>query len=201
MRHIGRRPRWEAWRSLKIMDPKTIVVVVVLIAVLAALAYVYVRKRRSAELRQHFGPEYDRAVREHGSERRAEAVLGEREKRVEKFRIRELGAEEREGFISQWRAVQARFVDDPKGAVSQADDLVIQVMQGRGYPMADFEQRAADISVDHPDVVDNYRAAHLIALRHRKGDATTEDLRNAMIYYRSLFEDLLEGRQPSREVA
>lgn len=183
------------------MDPKIIVIVAVLIVVAAALAYLYVHKRRSAELRQHFGSEYARAVREHGSERRAETVLGQREKRVQKFHIRELGAEERERFISEWRAVQARFVDDPKAAVTQADDLVIQVMHTRGYPMADFEQRAADISVDHPQVVDNYRAAHLVALRHRKGEATTEDLRNAMIYYRSLFEELLEGHQQSREVA
>lgn len=185
------------------MDPKIIVLIVVVIAVAAALVYVYVRNRRTAALRQHFGPEYGRAVREHGSERRAETVLVEREKRVQKFHIRELGAEERERFISLWRAVQARFVDDPKGSVTHADDLVLQVMQARGYPMSDFEQRAADISVDHPRVVDNYRAAHLIVLRHRKGEAATEDLRNAMIYYRSLFEELLEGRQPSpsREVA
>jgi hypothetical protein len=179
------------------MDPTIIVLIVVMIAVAAALAYMYMRKRRTAELRQHFGPEYDRAVREHGSERRAETVLGEREKRVQKFHIRELGSEERERFSSQWRAVQARFVDDPKGSVTHADELVVQVMQTRGYPMADFEQRAADISVDHPRVVGNYRAARLIALRHRKGEATTEDLRNAMIYYRSLLEELLEGRQPS----
>jgi hypothetical protein len=113
---------------------------------------------------------------------------------VEKFSIRPLGAAERERFISEWRSVQSRFVDDPKGAVTEADKLVIRVMQARGYPMSDFEQRAADISVDHPQVVDNYRAAHEIALRHRRGESTTEDLRNAMLYYRSLFEDLLQPR-------
>jgi len=185
------------------MDAKIIVLIVVAIVVVAAAAYMFVRNRRTKQLRQHFGPEYDRAVREHGSERRAEVALGRLEKRVQKFHIRELGAEERERFVSEWRAVQGRFVDDPKGSVTQADDLVSQVMLMRGYPMADFEQRAADVSVDHPRIVDNYRAAHLIAVRHRKGQASTEDLRNAMIYYRSLFEELLEGHRPSasREVA
>lgn len=124
-------------------------------------------------------------------------------KRVEKFPIRELAVDERERFVTEWRVVQSRFVDDPKGAVREADELVSRLMQARGYPMSDFEQRAADISVDHPRVVDNYRAAHMIALRHRKGEATTEDLRSAIIYYRSLFDELLQTKPAGekREVA
>ena len=130
-------------------------------------------------------------------------MLSEREKRVDRFQIRELAADEREKFVTEWRLVQSRFVDDPKRAVRDADQLVNQLMQSRGYPMSDFEQRAADISVDHPRVVDNYRAAHVIALRHQKGEASTEDLRNAIIYYRSLFDDLLQTQTTSgtREVA
>jgi hypothetical protein len=118
--------------------------------------------------------------------------LLEREKRVKEFPIRELKADERERFVTEWRIVQSRFVDDPQGAVAEADLLVDGLMQARGYPTTDFEQRAADISVTHPRVVDNYRAAHQIAVRHREGQASTEDLRNAIIYYRSLFDDLLQ---------
>jgi hypothetical protein len=174
------------------MDPKTVIVVVVAIVAVLAIAWIVLRKQRTEKLRRRFGPEYERTVREHGP--RGETVLVEREKRVEKFPIRELAVDERERFVSEWRAVQSRFVDDPKGAVGQADELVSRLMQARGYPMSDFEQRAADISVDHPRVVDNYRAARVIALRHRKGEATTEDLRNAVIYYRSLFDELLQTK-------
>jgi len=168
-----------------------IVIGVAVIAVLI-IAWLLMRKQRTTKLRHHFGPEYDRAVQEVGTAR-ADAMLLEREKRVEKFSIRGLAPDERERFITDWRAVQSRFVDDPEGAVSAADLLVDKVMQARGYPMSDFEQRAADISVGHPHVVANYRAAHQIALRHRERQATTEDLRQAMIYYRSLFDDLLEA--------
>jgi hypothetical protein len=184
------------------MDPKIIVVVVAAIVVVLAIAWVVTKKRRTVALRERFGPEYDRAVREHGPAH-GETVLAEREKRVEKYHIRELAVDERERFVSEWRAIQTRFVDDPKSAVNDADALVNRLMQARGYPMSDFEQQAADISVDHPRVVDNYRAAHEIALRHRRGQASTEDLRNALIYYRSLFEELLETKPAgkSREVA
>lgn len=145
---------------------------------------------------------YDRTAREVGPQR-ADAVLLEREKRVERFHIRELAADEREQFVSDWRMVQSRFVDDPQGAVVEADVLVNRLMVARGYPMSQFDQRAADISVTHPRVVDNYRAAHLIALRHAQGQANTEDLRNAIIYYRSLFDELLQTGAPhhTREVA
>lgn len=157
------------------------------------------RKRRgtTAGLRQKFGPEYNRAVLAHGS--KAEAKLADREKRVEKLNIRDLDLIEHERFSKQWQAVQSRFVDSPKGAVAEADDLVSLAMKARGYPVADFDQRAADISVDHPLVVENYRSAHEIALRAGKEGVTTEDLRTAMIHYRSLFEELVQVPGGSRE--
>jgi hypothetical protein len=180
--------------NLNALDPKLIILAVVVILIVAVLAWLYVRKRRStttAGLRQKFGPEYERAVREHGSERKAEAKLADRQERVEKLNIRELDPAERERFSKQWESVQSRFIDSPKGAVAEADDLVSSLMKVRGYPISDFDQRAADISVDHPRVVENYRSAHAIALRVGKDAATTEDLRSAMIHYRSLFEDLV----------
>jgi hypothetical protein len=175
------------------MDPKIGMVIAVLFIALAVvvIAMVVVRQRRKAQLRRQFGSEYERTVREVGP-RRADDVLLAREKRVEKFRLRELTAEERQRFADEWRVVQSRFVDDPEGAVTEADQLVTQLMLARGYPMSDFEQRAADISVSHAAVVDHYRAAHQIALQHSERQATTEDLRNALIHYRALFTDLLE---------
>jgi hypothetical protein len=180
--------------SLNLMDPKFMALVVVVILIIAALAWLYVRKRRTmtADLRQRFGPEYERAVRQHGSERKAEATLEDREKRVEKLNIRDLDPIEHERFLQRWESVQSRFVDSPKGAVAEADDLVSSLMKTRGYPVSDFDQRAADISVDHPRVVENYRSAHEIALRVGTSGATTEDLRTAMIHYRSLFEELVQ---------
>ena len=184
------------------IDPKILALIVIGIIAVLLIIWAVVRQQRTAKLRKRFGPEYDRIALESGP-RKAEATLLERERRVEKFKIRPLPSDERERFITEWRTVQSRFVDDPKGAVSQADQLVDRVMRARGYPMADFEQRAEDISVIHPNVVSNYRAAHQIALRHTQGQATTEDLRQAMIYYRSLFDDLLEPvpAGPRREVA
>jgi hypothetical protein len=188
----------------QLMDPKLIagVVVVILVIVVAVALYVRKRKKTTAELRDRFGPEYERAVQTHGSERRAEAKLVDREKRVEKLKIRDLDPTERERFSGQWNSVQSRFLDYPKGAVTEADELVSSLMQTRGYPVADFDQRAADISVDHPLVVDHYRSAREIALRLRKGEASTEDLRTAMIHYRSLFEELVQIQTPrGKEVA
>ena len=181
------------------MDPKVWVIIAVIVVAVIVIAWAIARKRRTEALQHRFGPEYDRALREKGD--RAEAELLERQKRVEKLSIRELSSSERERFITDWRVVQTRFVDDPQGAVRDADELVTRLMQARGYPMTDFEQRAADISVDHPQVVDNYRAAHEIAIRHQRGQATTEDLRNALIYYRSLFDELLSKPTQIREVA
>lgn len=184
------------------VDPKVIAVIVAVIVAIAVIAIV-VMQRRKAALRERFGPEYERTVRERGSERAAQTMLAEREKRVEKFKIRDLDPAERQKFDARWRQVQSQFVDDPKAAVNEADDSLAALMGARGYPMADFDQRAADLSVDHPHVVQNYRAARDITMLHRKGQASTEDLRQAMIYYRSLFEELLNGRKPSgtREVA
>ncbi len=182
--------------NLHLMDTNLIVLAVVAVLIIAVLALLYVRKRRSknttAELRKKFGPEYDRAVLVHGAGRKAESKLEDREKRVEKLNIRNLDPLEHERYLKRWEAVQSRFVDSPKGAVTEADDLVSSVMKARGYPVSDFEQRAADISVDHPRVVENYRTAHEIALRVGKDAATTEDLRTAMIHYRSLFEELVQ---------
>ena len=175
-------------------DPKLISLVAVVVLVVVVLAWLSLRKRKAttANLRQRFGTEYERVVLEHGSERKAEAKLADREKRVETFHLRALDAMEHERFATQWAAVQSRFVDSPKGAVAEADDLLSSLMKTRGYPVSDFDQRADDISVDHPRVVENYRLAHAIALRVGKDQATTEDLRTAMLHYRSLFDELME---------
>jgi hypothetical protein len=178
-----------------------IVVVIVAVLVVAAMAFVTTRKRRSLKLRERFGPEYDRVLRQEGDARKAEGVLEFREKRREKFKVRPLSATDKSSFATRWNEVQARFVDDPRGAVTVADSLVTEVMQARGYPIGEFDQRAADISVDHPIVVENYRSAHTIALRHGSGQANTEDLRQAMVHYRVLFQELLEERQPQRKGA
>jgi hypothetical protein len=182
----------EVSMNFNLMDPRVIAVAAAVIVIVVVGAWLYVRKRRgtTADLRQKFGPEYDRAVLAHGS--KAEAKLVDREKRVEMLKLRDLDAMEQERYSKQWQAVQSRFVDSPKGAIAEADDLVSAVMKVRGYPVADFDQRAADISVDHPRVVQNYRSAHQIALRAGKEGATTEELRTAMIHYRSLFEELVQ---------
>jgi len=179
----------------QLMNPTLIVLTVAAVLVVVVLAWLYARRRKTttAELRQRFGPEYEQALRQHGSQRRAEAQLSDRQRRVEKLEIRDLDPAERERFSGQWHALQSRFVDDPKGAVTEADALVSSLMQTRGYPVADFDQRAADISVDHPGVVANYRSAHEIALRLGRGEANTEDLRTATIHYRSLFEELVHA--------
>jgi hypothetical protein len=180
--------------NLNLLDPKLLILAGVIILVIAVLVWLFVQKRRSttAVLRKKFGPEYERAVLKHGSERKAEAKLVDREKRVEKLNIRDLDPTEYERFSKRWESVQSRFVDSPKGAVAEADDLVSSLMSTRGYPVSDFDQRVADISVDHPRVVENYRSAHEIALRVGRDAATTEDLRTAMIHYRSLFEELVQ---------
>jgi ABC-type multidrug transport system fused ATPase/permease subunit len=190
--------------NLTLMDPKLIAlaVAVVLVIVVAIALYIRKRKNTTAELRDRFGPEYDRAVRQHGSERKAEAKLADRETRVDRLKIRDLDLAERERYLSQWQAVQSRFVDYPKGAVTEADELVCSLMQTRGYPVTDFDQRAADISVDHPRVVENYRSAHNIALRLGRGEASTEEMRTAMIHYRSLFDELVQAEtSPDKRVA
>ena len=155
-------------------------------------AWLFLRKHRSERLRTQFGgSEYDRAVKEDGNRRHAEAGLKERTARVESLNIRPLAPSDRARFVESWSRVQARFVDGPGGAVTEADQLLRDVMSTRGYPVSDFEQRAADISVGHPLVIENYRTAHAIAVRQTQGQANTEDLRQAMIHYRTLFDELL----------
>jgi hypothetical protein len=182
----------EVSMNLNLMNPRLIALAAAVVVIVAVVAWLNARKRRgtTAGLRQKFGPEYDRAVLAHGS--KAEAKLMDRERRVEMLNIRDLDSMEYEQYSKHWQTVQSRFIDSPKGAVTEADNLVSSVMKARGYPVSDFDQRAADISVNHPRVVDNYRSAHEIALRAGKEAATTEDLRTAMIHYRSLFEELVQ---------
>lgn len=175
-------------------DPRLILAIVALVVIIAvAIAIVvYQRKQKTEHLRSRFGSEYDRTVLERGSERNAQAALAAREERVNSLHIRELAPAERERFVSDWQIVQSRFVDHPKGSVIEADELVGSLMNARGYPVSDFEQRAADISVNHPRVVENYRSAHTIAQRLTGNEATTEDMRTAMLQYRALFDELLQ---------
>jgi hypothetical protein len=169
-----------------------VVAIVVVVAVAAAL-FAYTQRRRRGEWRSRFGPEYDRAVESQGR-KAGELELAKREQRIQSLDLRKLSREEQELFGSRWRAVQARFVDDPAGAMGDADGLLTEVMRTRGYPVGDFEQRAADLSVEHGRVIDNYRAGHDIAERHRRGQASTEDLREGMVRYRALFEELIGER-------
>jgi FtsZ-interacting cell division protein ZipA len=177
-----------------------IVIVAIVLIALVVGALVLARQRRSQQLQKGFGPEYDRAVEERGGDRRqAEAELVERRQRREQFDIRELEPAVRDRYAERWRAAQRRFVDQPGPAVAEADALVMEVMRDRGYPVADeFDQRAADISVDHPEVVEHYRAAHGISGRATAGDATTEDLRQAMVHFRELFVELLGADEEPR---
>jgi len=174
-----------------------IVIAVAAVVVLALVLWSALRARRTRTLQQGFGPEYDRTVADAPSKREAEAELSERQKRREELDIRPLDAAARERYAEAWQVTQARFVDEPGGAIAEADVLIQQVMRERGYPVEDFDQRAADVSVDHPEVVNNYRAAHGISIAHERERATTEDLRRAMVHYRSLFDELLESRQPA----
>jgi hypothetical protein len=170
----------------------TILAVVVVLVLIALAAWYFVQKRQSERLQQRFGPEYGRTVDALGSRAKAESELKAREDRVGKLTIVPLTPSDASVFSQAWANLQASFVDNPKGVVAQADLLVRELMAKRGYPMADFEHRAADISVDHPAVVENYRAAQIIAARDARGEATTEDLRNAVVHYRVLFHELLE---------
>ena len=172
----------------------TAIWVLIGVVLIGAVAWITLSRVRSQRLRERFGPEYDRTVRTEGTVRKAEAELDARAKRVQSLHIRPLSPSDTTRFDTAWRAVQARFVDDPQGAVTEADRLVGEAMAARGYPVGEFEQRVADISVDHPDVVMNYRAAREIAQQHAQGRASTEDLRQAMVHYRALFHDLLETK-------
>ncbi len=172
-----------------------IIVIVVAVAIAGVIFYLNNRSRR---LRSRFGPEYSRAVEETGNKYRAESKLEKLERRVDRFSIQPLSRESADRFRDSWRAIQSEFVDDPRVALNNADRLLAEVMVARGYPVADFEERAEEISVNHALVVDHYRAGHEIAVRHAQGRATTEDMRKAMIHYRTLFDDLLGMPETAR---
>ncbi len=168
-----------------------ITVVLVLVIIGAVLGLVFARRRRSEQLHDKFGPEYDHTVQTMGDEKKAQTELNERQKHVEALDIRPLSVSERERYLADWTAVQSKFVDDPGQAIVDADRLIVEVMQLRAYPVSDFEQRAADLSVNYPDLVSNYRAAREIAIKNKQNLADTEELRQAMVYYKSLFGELL----------
>ena len=174
------------------MDNNTLIVVVVAVAVVAAvLALLLLRRRRTDALRARFGPEYERAVVAAGKVGDAERLLAEREKRVAEFHLHTIPEAEAQRFTSSWKSVQARFVDDPRVAVLEADRLIGEAMHARGYPVGDPDKRIEDLSVEHARVIDHYRAGRAIVVRHEQGQASTEDLRQAMVHYRLLFEELL----------
>jgi hypothetical protein len=180
------------------MTTTGIVLIIIAVIAVAVLAWYFMRERRTKELRSRFGPEYDHAVREFGDRPKAEDALAAREKRREKLNIHPLSNEERDRFADEWHELQARFVDDPSGSIQDADRLVCDVMKARGYPMSEFDHRAEDLSVDHPHVVRNYRAGHEIAMRREQGQASTEDLRKGLVYYRDLFDELLDAHVAGR---
>jgi hypothetical protein len=171
----------------------------VVVVLLALVAYLRHRRTRTLAFRNQFGTEYERAVFEHGSSQKAEAKLADRETRVEALKIRDLGATERERFVAEWHTVQSRFVDHPKAAVTEAEDLINAILEARGYPRTGFEQRAADVSVTYPRVMENYRRANAIAVRPGRADASTEELRTAMIHYRSIFDELIQDQKPQEK--
>lgn len=178
-----------------------LLIVLLLVVVIALVAFIFFQRKRSDQLQSKFGPEYDRAIKNTGNKSKAETELLEREKRVKSLAIRPIAPDDRERFVNSWQNVQAEFVDSPEASISHADSLLTEVMSTRGYPVSDFEQMSADVSVDHPGVVQNYRAGHDIAVRQKRGEANTEDLRQAMIHYRSLFEELVtdEPQKPQNE--
>ena len=176
-----------------------IAIIIVAAIVVVALALWLIQQRRRTELKGRFGLEYDRTIKTAETRAEGEKQLVEREKRVEHFQLKALEPQETQLFSDQWRSAQGHFVDEPSGAIKEADRLVQQVMSARGYPITNFEQQAADISVDHPEIVSNYRAAHTIAEKNQNDGSSTEDLRQAMVYYRSLFDELLGARATAQQ--
>ena len=174
------------------MDAWVWILIVIVLLVILWLVWRQSQKRKSDQLQEQFGPEYERAVQSKGGRSEAETELAQRAKRHDKLEIRSLSPAARDSYERSWKDTQTDFVDQPREALAKADRLVQEVMKERGYPVDDFEQRAADLSVDHPGVVDNYRSAHTTSTRAHSGDASTEDMRRGMQHYRSLFEDLLE---------
>ena len=186
--------------NLTTLSPVMLILIVGVVLAIGVALWMYMQKKRTEKLRSRFGPEYNKAIGEHRDRGHAESELEKRAKRVAKFDIHPLKTEECSRYTEDWRREQSLFVDDPQAAVNHADALVRNVMQCRGYPVGDFDQNAADLSVDHPRVVENYRVAHEIALREGRGPGGTEDLRKAMVSYRALFEDLLETAEKPQEV-
>ena len=176
-----------------------IVIAIAALVLLGVIVWVVRARQRRDHLRERFGPEYDRAVSDRDSRLTDQAELERREEKRERLDIVPLSPESREEYLRSWRDVQAGFVDEPSQAVGEADRLVTEVMRERGYPMAEFDQRVADLSVDHADVVEHYRAAHAINLQNENGGASTEELRQAVVHYRALFEELLETREGETE--
>jgi len=177
------------------MNTTYILIIAVVLGLMVAgaiLGPIFARRKRSERLQDHFGSEYDHTVETLGDEKKAQTELEERQKYVKGLEIHPLSAAEHERYLADWTAVQSKFVDEPGDAIVNADRLIMEVMQLRSYPVSDFEQRAADVSVSYPALVSNYRAARVIALKNEQHQADTEELRQAMIYYRSLFEELLE---------
>jgi hypothetical protein len=183
------------------MSAGLLIVILIVVVVVAALAVLLGRRRRTEGLQERFGPEYQRTVARAGGQRAAESQLADRERRRRELRIVELEPAVRARYLEAWRATQGRFVDDPAGATREADALVARVMRDRGYPVDDFEQRTADVSVDHPRVAENYRAAHAVSLANERGLASTDDLRQAFVHYRSLFAELLDAGADGRREA
>lgn len=177
------------------MSATYIIIAVVLIVVVMGLIMgpIFSRNQRSKQFKDHYGSEYDHTVQAVGDEKKAQAELDKRQKHVDELNIRPLSSKERERYTADWLSVQSKFVDEPGQAIVEADRLIMEVMQVRNYPLSDFEQRVADVSVSYPGLADNYRAAREIALKNEQRQADTEELRRAMIYYRSLFDQLLEN--------
>jgi hypothetical protein len=173
-------------------------VVLIVVVLIAVSAYLEHSKTKSVGLRKRFGSEYDRAVTKFGTSHKAEAKLADRESRVVALKIRNLGAPEHDRFTSEWNTVQSRFVDHPKAAVTEADDLINALLEARGYPGSGFEQRTDDLSVAYPRIVENYRLAHAVAVRLADDEASTEELRITMIQYRAIFDELLQEHKPSK---
>ena len=186
--------------NLTNLNPVMLILIVAVVLAIGIALWMYMHRARTQKLQSKFGPEYDKAIGEHRDRGHAESELEKRAKRVAGFHIHPLKAEDQSRYTDAWRREQSLFVDDPRAAVLQADTLVQDVMHRRGYPVADFDQNAADLSVDHPGVVENYRVAHDIALREGKDPGSTEDRRQAMVSYRALFEDLLEIAAKPEEV-
>ena len=184
------------------MDTGLLIVVIIAVVIAVLLALLVGQRRRTQRLRERFGPEYRRTVARAGDQRAAESQLAEREQRRRQLNIVQLEPAARARYLEAWQATQGRFVDDPAGATREADELVARVMRDRGYPVDDFDQRAADVSVDHPQVAENYRAAHALYLANEGGLTSTDELRQAFVHYRSLFAELLDvGEDGRREEA